>query len=144
MEIDEARMEVLSEQECLKLLESVAVGRVVYTVRALPAVQPVNFVVDSGGVVFRTGEGTKFALAVRGAIVAFEADEFDLENRTGWDVTVTGHAREIHDPQEVARLRRVLRPWAPGVKEHFIRIAPEIVTGRRLVRPAVEAPAEER
>ncbi|MEU6806599.1 pyridoxamine 5'-phosphate oxidase family protein, partial [Streptomyces neyagawaensis] len=38
---------VLDRQECLRLLAKVPVGRVVYTRRALPAVLPVNFALDS-------------------------------------------------------------------------------------------------
>jgi uncharacterized protein len=39
----------------------------------------------------------------------------------------------VTDPGDLARLRRVgPRPWAPGEREHFIRITPAILTGRRL------------
>jgi nitroimidazol reductase NimA-like FMN-containing flavoprotein (pyridoxamine 5'-phosphate oxidase superfamily) len=36
-------LEVLGRQLCLALLETVQVGRLVFTEDALPAVQPVNF-----------------------------------------------------------------------------------------------------
>lgn len=36
-------------QECLRLLPTVPVGRIVYTWQALPAVLPVNFCLDGDG-----------------------------------------------------------------------------------------------
>ena len=36
-------------------------------------------------------------------------------------------------PEEVARLRTIgLSSWAPGTRDHFIRITPVILTGRPL------------
>ena len=127
------RMHVLSRDECLALLSTVPVGRLVYTHRALPAVAPVNFLVDGREILVRTGYGSKLAAAVRGSVVAFEVDDIDVELETGWSVTVTGPAREETDEVELARLRRLpLRPWAAGPREHFLKIAVELVEGRRL------------
>jgi uncharacterized protein len=125
-------LETLSRDESLALLASVPVGRVVFTVRALPAIQPVNFVYDDGGVVIRTGPGTKLAAVLRAGVVAFEADEIDPATQTGWSVTVVGRAHEIADQRDLDRLRARLSPWAPGEREHVLRIAAEVVTGRRI------------
>jgi nitroimidazol reductase NimA-like FMN-containing flavoprotein (pyridoxamine 5'-phosphate oxidase superfamily) len=133
-------MEVLSREESLALLASVPVGRIVFTVRALPAVQLMNFVVDNGGIVIRTGPGTKLAATLRNGVVAFETDEIDSARSTGWSVTVIGRIQEITDPFELERLDAALTPWAPGEREHFLKITPEVVTGRRLT-PAVIAVA---
>ncbi len=46
--------DVLSWYECLRLLASAQIGRIVYSDQALPAVQPVDFVVDDEAVVVRT------------------------------------------------------------------------------------------
>ncbi len=124
---------VLTREQCIELLTTVPIGRLVYTARALPAVAPVNFVVDGHDIVIRVGYGSSLAAAIRGSIVAFEVDEFDLDLRTGWSVTVTGPAREERDDAELARLRGLpLRPWAEGLRDHVIRIPLEIVHGRRL------------
>ncbi|MCW2901533.1 MAG: hypothetical protein JWO67_3798 [Streptosporangiaceae bacterium] len=126
-------LEILDRQECLTLLGSVPLGRVVFTERALPAVQPVNFALDQDSVIIRTAVGSKLAAAMRGTIVAFEADAFDGTNRTGWSVTVIGQASAVRDPAEVTRLSRLpLRPWAPGRRDQFIRIPSQHVTGRRI------------
>lgn len=125
--------ERLSEPEALRLLSSVPIGRIVFTIRALPAIHPVNFALIDGDVVIRIGVGSTLAAAVAGSVVAFQADEIDLSAHTGWTVTVTGRARLVTDPAEVAWLREHgPTPWAPGIKESFIRIRPEVVTGRRI------------
>lgn len=130
-------LEVLSRDESLRLLASVPVGRIVYTTGALPAVQPVNFVLDDGSIAICTGAGSKLAAALRNGVVAFEADTIDADTRSGWSVTITGRVREVTDVHEVARLRDVVHPWAPGSKEHVLKIATEVVTGRRI--PAVRS-----
>ncbi len=77
MKLDSAGLEILSREECLDLLSSSPIGRIVFTDRALPAVQPVNFCLFEGNVVIRTMAGSKLAAAARNAVVAFEVDDFD-------------------------------------------------------------------
>jgi len=130
---DGAALRQLSRDECLRLMASVPVGRVIYTRRALPAVELVNFALDRGEIVLRTNPGGKLAAAARGAVVAFEADSVDYAHRAGWSVTAVGPAREVTDSDEIARLRTIgLSTWVPGTREHFIRISPEILAGRYL------------
>lgn len=131
--MDSAGLEVLTPSDCLTLARTVPIGRIVFTEQALPAVQPVGFVIDDGCVIIRTAEGTKLAEALRSAIVAFEVDDFDAQTEAGWSVTVVGHAESVLDPEEAARLSRLpLRVWAPGRRHLFIRIRPEYMTGRRI------------
>jgi hypothetical protein len=130
---DGAALTQLSPDECLTLMASVPVGRIIYTRRALPAVELVNFALDHGDIVIRTDRGGKLAAAARGAVVAFEADCLDFVGRVGWSVTVIGPSCEVTDPAEVARLQTIgLSSWAPGTRDHFIRISPVILTGRHL------------
>lgn len=119
------------------MLETQEVGRLVYTRRALPAIRPVNFVVRGGAVLIWTGSTSSLGQAVRGAVVAFEADEFDRVARSGWSVAVTGTAQLVTDEAQLARARAEGPvPWAPGVKEYLIRVPLMIVTGRWLgLRP---------
>ncbi|MGH6655481.1 MAG: pyridoxamine 5'-phosphate oxidase family protein [Actinocrinis sp.] len=126
-------LEVLSRPEAIALLETQEVGRLVYSRRALPAVTPVNFTVCAGGILVWTGSASSLGQAVRGAVVAFEADELDRATRSGWSVTVTGTARLVTDERELGRARvDGPVPWAPGIKEHLIRIPLTMVTGRWL------------
>ncbi|KAB2352246.1 pyridoxamine 5'-phosphate oxidase family protein [Actinomadura rudentiformis] len=133
MPFDRSGLEILGDAECWALLESAPLGRIVFTDRALPAIQPVNFALCDGDVIIRTSPGSKLAAATRGAIVAFEADHFDTTTRTGWSVVAIGPARTVTDPHELTALQQLpLRPWGPSVHDHFIRIRPEILTGRRI------------
>ena len=112
---DGSALQRLSRDECLTLMASVPVGRIIYTRRALPAVELVNFALDQGDIVIRTDRGGKLAAAARGAVVAFEADQLDLDARSGWSVTAIGPSSEVTDPDELARLRTMgLRSWAIG------------------------------
>jgi uncharacterized protein len=133
MHSDGSALQRLSRDECLTLLASVPAGRIVYTRRALPAVDLVSFALDHGDIVIRTGRGGTLAAATRGAVVAFEADQLDPAGQSGWSVTAIGPAGEVTDPGELARLQATgLRPWAPGEPDHFIRISPVMLNGRHL------------
>jgi nitroimidazol reductase NimA-like FMN-containing flavoprotein (pyridoxamine 5'-phosphate oxidase superfamily) len=125
----------LDRQECLNLLATVPVGRIVYTRQALPAVLPVTFCLDrDGAVLVRTSASSGLVSAITGAVVAFEADAVDATAHSGWSVVVLGSADVVTDPAEHERLLRTgPRSWAPAPREVFLRITPELVTGRELV-----------
>ncbi|MEV5751741.1 pyridoxamine 5'-phosphate oxidase family protein [Actinoallomurus sp. NPDC052308] len=140
MHLDVNGLEVLGREECLALMGSVQVGRIVFTDRALPAIQPVNFVLHGEDVIIATASGSKLAAATCGAIVAFEVDAFDAGDRAGWSVTVVGQARAVYDSGERSGLSRLpLDPWIPGRHDHFIRIRSDVVSGRRFHPMMVEA-----
>jgi hypothetical protein len=129
--------EQLTVAECLRLLSSVAVGRIVYTQRAMPAVELVNFAVDGGDIVIRTEAGGALAAATHHTVVAFEADEVDPATGQGWSVMAIGRSREVTEPLDIARLRDIgLRSLEPGGQDHFIRVTPGILSGRRLAGEA--------
>jgi uncharacterized protein len=140
MDANGTTLERLSRNECMRLMASVPVGRIVYTRQALPAVEVVNFTVDRGDIVFRTGAGDKLTAAISDAVVAFEADSMDFTRHTGWSVTVVGQCRTVTDSEEIDQLERSgQHPWAPGERKHFIKITPVIVNGRRLAARRQEA-----
>ncbi|AYN42775.1 pyridoxamine 5'-phosphate oxidase family protein [Streptomyces dangxiongensis] len=132
--LQDGDIHVLGRQACLRLLGEVPVGRVVYTRQALPAVLPVSFRLDGdASVVLGTSAGSDLVRAVDGAVVAFEADEFDAVTHSGWSVVVTGRATVVTDPAEHERLSRCgPDSWMPVHDRVFVRIAAELVTGRRL------------
>jgi nitroimidazol reductase NimA-like FMN-containing flavoprotein (pyridoxamine 5'-phosphate oxidase superfamily) len=131
----------LSRRECLMLLSTRPIGRIVYTARGLPAVVPVTFL-------FELGSGTQDVLVccVRGswllapldqAVVGLEADEFERDMDGGWWVTVVGRAERVRDEQEAAALRADPRwPRQIDESEAVLRLSPELASGRRIV-PAV-------
>ena len=91
----------MARDECLRLLASEAVGRVVFTTAAMPAAQPVAFVIDRGDIVFRAHGPLG---AARKDVVAFEADNIDPHTFTGWSVLGIGETYEIRDPARLAGL----------------------------------------
>ena len=140
---DGSALEQLPRDECLRLMASVSVGRIIYTRRALPAVELVNFTLDHGDIIIRTHRGGKLAAATQHSVVAFEADSLDVDQRAGWSVTAIGQSQEVTDPAEIGQLQKIgLTSWASGVHEHFIRISPEILNGRRLRASAPQTPAD--
>src|SRR5262245_6730572 len=113
MEIDRNGLEVLGREECLRLLAQATVGRISVSVGALPAIFPVNYCVRDGAVLFRTGRGTKLEAAAANAVVAFEVDDFDPVEHTGWSVMLVGIARDATDElhQEALDVSSIPR-WA--------------------------------
>ena len=133
----------LSRRESLRLLGTVPVGRLIFTVNALPTVRLMNFAVVDDLIVLRTAAGSTVARKVNDMIVAFEADEFDAAARSGWSVTVTGRAALVAGPEVVARYWTVpLMPWAPGVRDQFVTISTELIEGQRVRRPPAAADGE--
>ena len=123
----------LSRQECLSLLTTEPYGRLVLVRGGLPTVYPVNFVLDGGGIVIRTREGSSLCAAAGASAVALQADCIDRERRSGWTVTVVGRARIAHDPVEVGRLAELpLQPWVRGERNVFVVVELGMVSGQRI------------
>lgn len=124
----------IDRAECLRLLRKGVLGRIVYTVNALPAIQPVNYVVDGESIVIRTASASKLAMAGRREIVAFEVDDIDDDIGTGWSVVVTGQAGPVSERGEISRIDLLpLRSWAVTESGRYVRISCELVTGRRII-----------
>jgi hypothetical protein len=67
--------------------------------------------------------------------VAFETDSVDAAGHCGWSVTVVGYSRAVTDIDDIRQLHQLtLTPWAPGKRDHFIRVSAVFVNGRR-IRP---------
>jgi len=128
-------LEELGETECLLLLGRYTVGRLAVVQDGRPAVFPVSYRRDGGTIVFRSDDGAKLAAIGDCDAVAFEIDDLDPRTRSAWSVALMGRAQEVTDAEEVASLGRLhLEPWAPGAKGRFIRIVPDSISGRRIVR----------
>lgn len=118
----------LSRAESLRLLGEAPFGRIVYTVRALPAIVPVRHLIENGMVIVRSHVGGDCA----GSVVAFQADGTGPGHELGWSVTVTGVARRIVDAEEIAHFESLITPLVNMENIELVRIFPEIVTGYRL------------
>jgi hypothetical protein len=130
---DARRLRELDEAECRALLGSAVIGRIAFTVDALPAIQPVHFALLGDHVYIPTRPGSKVAAAATNSVVAFEADAFDPATRIGWSVTTIGPARLLTDRDDVAALHLLgLEPWAPTPDPFYIAVRTCIWHGRRL------------
>lgn len=121
---------ILPQHECWDLLAGVALGRVVTSVDGQPEIFPVNYVVQRRTVLFRTAEGTKLVSTAINNRVLFEVDDHNVAE--GWSVIIKGTARSLRTNEQIEEAERAqLLPWTTSEKTHYVRVIPEIVTGRR-------------
>ncbi len=133
MIVDEG-LELLTDEECRRLLAMCEVGRVGITIGALPAIFPVNYRLIDGAIVFRTSPGSKLSAAAAGAVVAFEVDDYQAADRSGWSVLAIGRAEIVLDLDLTFRvLAARLEPFVEGLRSSIVRIEPTFLSGRRLV-----------
>ena len=123
----------LTPTECRRLITAGGVGRIAFGTTSGPIVLPVNFAVVAGTIIIRTGEGTAIDGHGDGQ-VAFEVDHIDEALSQGWSVLVRGHAHRVTHPAELDRMRHdvTLWPWPGDDRDVYVRIIPDIVTGRRI------------
>ena len=124
----------LGDAAAMRLLASVDYGRVVFTLNALPAIRPVNHVVESGRILLRTRLTTAISAATRsvdGVVVAYEADSIDPQAKTGWSVVATGLAHTLTDPDQISLFERLLHPWVNHA-DTVIAIEPVTISGFRI------------
>ncbi|MFG2715622.1 pyridoxamine 5'-phosphate oxidase family protein [Streptomyces goshikiensis] len=131
------RMRELDRAQALRLVATVSLGRIVFTQHALPAVRPVNHLVEGEDIIVRIhDDGALSSLVgpagVPGVVVAYEADAIDPVTHLGWSVVVTGYACPVADAEEAARFASILRPWVGRPMTRALRIRPDLVTGFRL------------
>jgi len=131
--------EQLTRDECLAVLSRNDLGRLAVALAdGQPDIFPVNYVLDGDRVVFRSLAGTKLDHAALDR-VAFEVD--DRNSAGAVSVVVKGVAREITtalDPE--SERQRQLELETPLSGDHWVRIVPSSVTGRRLRGPGATAP----
>lgn len=130
--------EVLDAGRCWSHLRAAEVGRVAAVVDGVVTVRPVNFAVDGGGLLIRTGHGSVIA-ALAGATVVFEAD--GTEQSAGsdgpvaaWSVLVNGTLRAVSGAAPLLETFDVpLFPWHASPKPVFLRLVPDSMSGRRFL-----------
>ncbi len=121
---------IMSASESWDLLASAALGRLVTSVDGQAEIFPVNFVVQHRTVLFRTAEGTKLVSAAINNSVLFEVDDHNAAE--GWSVIVRGIARMLRSSEELEEAERAqLLPWSATLKQHYVRIKPVSISGRR-------------
>jgi nitroimidazol reductase NimA-like FMN-containing flavoprotein (pyridoxamine 5'-phosphate oxidase superfamily) len=137
------RLLPIEPDECLRLLGAESIGRLAVVDGQAPLILPVNYAMDQGTIVFRTAPGTKLRVGP-GRHGCFEIDGFDREAHTGWSVVAGGRLEEVDQYQSSTweRLQGIdVTPWAAGERDHWVRLVPSHITGRRIAAgTAVAAP----
>ena len=123
-------MEILPAAECWELLETCSLGRVAYDDGVGPVILPFNYAVHGRAVRLRTSPHSAVGLRSNDRRVAFEVDQVDLLDRSGWSVLLRGHAQladiEMHPTGEEPVA------WPEGNRPLIVEIEPTEVSGRRL------------
>ena len=120
--------------ECEQLLADRSIGRIALMAAGEPLILPVLFQYVHGTIVFRTAPGEKLDAAWQNAAAAFEIDDWDVSNRTGWSVLVRGQTETVNDDAQIAELESLgLEEWVPDSQPStWVRIRPVEITGRRI------------
>ncbi len=126
-------LESLSEAESRAMVAPGGVGRFVFWDDRGPVALPVNYQVLEGDIVFRTESDAACLTNLGDEAVSFEVDHLDDALTEGWSVLLTGTSRVITDPAELQQARSLdIGPWAGGQRDTFVRLIPQVVTGRRI------------
>ena len=64
-------------------------------------------------------------------VVACEADQIDPDTHQGWSVVITGYARKVTEPNQIARYQATLEHWVEVSVDYAVRIRPDIINGFR-------------
>lgn len=122
------RIDELDVDQCMALLPREQLGRLAFVREGHPDLLPLNYRWHAGSVIVRIGYGDLLDTIHRHE-ATFEADGTDAIGR--WSVIVRGQAEEVWQTDEIAELDELgLQPWAPGTKDHYVRITPTRITGR--------------
>ncbi|MCW2720916.1 pyridoxamine 5'-phosphate oxidase family protein [Pseudonocardia sp.] len=123
---------------CLDLLESGTRGRVVFTHAAMPAVQPVSYILDDGEAVFRVTRGSPLATATHDAVVGFQVDHIDPDTGAGWSVLGVGQAYQVTDPGRRVAFTDRVHGWAPDSRAFIVAVPLQQLTGNRFSSATVD------
>jgi hypothetical protein len=132
--VDHAGLEILPFADCLRLLDSVPVGRVGFLSDGEIVILPVNHLTDGPDVIFRTGSGSKLSSVGSKNLIGFEAASTTLVRVPGWPAVISGFTGVMESDAEIERFERLgLQSWggATAGDPHWVRIRPTSVTGRR-------------
>jgi hypothetical protein len=134
-------LERLGEAECMELLASGGMGRLVFNSRYGLTALPVVYKIDGGSIVLGTwdpvfDEDLRTGIAYADYHVAVEADQIDQQAREGWIVLARGAAHHLDtEAERTPFINAGLEPWVEDVSSHFIRVSPTSIFGVRTRQP---------
>lgn len=124
-------VEVLSSEECERMLAEHGVGLVAFVNQDGQQLVPVNYVVrDARDVIFRTSDDSMLASLADGHVdVAFAVTEQAETDKHGWNVAVRG-STTAQDPDEL--IGAPPQAWAGGRRAVLVRLHAREIDGRRV------------
>jgi uncharacterized protein len=129
-------LRTLSRTECMNLLTEAQVGRVGVVIGALPAIFPVNYQVRGEDLVlFGAARGSSLARSTDEAVIAFQADVYDHDRRTGWTVMGVGRSTWVPRPESpTGPVDTAPDPWVTGQEpDILVQLRLADVSGHRIV-----------
>lgn len=117
----------MSSAQCAEFLVGHRVGRVALTTPVGPRIVPVGYTFDGTVILFETAPYSELGTYGCDHEVAFEVDEFDIEQRWGCSVVVRGFAERAGDPR--SRGDSPLS-WMSGPRDVRVRLEPRELSGR--------------
>jgi hypothetical protein len=128
-------LEDMDESECWDLLAQVTIGRLGLHFGAMPRIVPMNFTLFDRRIVVCTATGTAVTDALRDSVVAFQVDDFHLNNQDGWSVVAVGPSAWMTDLRTLQAVDGFpTGPWAPRQRLCYTQIEPRLISGRRFVQ----------
>jgi nitroimidazol reductase NimA-like FMN-containing flavoprotein (pyridoxamine 5'-phosphate oxidase superfamily) len=127
-------LEELDESECWDLLAHVTVGRLGLHFGAIPRIVPMHFTLFDKCIVVCTAVGAAVTHALRDSVVAFQVDDFHLNNQEAWSVVAVGPCTRMTDLRRLNAVDGL--PTDPTTRDrHWVtQIEPRLISGRRFVQ----------
>ena len=134
MSDDEARLQVLTHEECLELLRSGGVGRIAFDVDEFPVIFPVNYrlVETSGRVWIALTDATRQCHRERTQQRGVPDRRDRPRRHQGWSVLARGTLHAVDPDAADFRERFDPHPWIEAERDAWLIVDPFVLTGRRL------------
>jgi hypothetical protein len=120
----------LSRGDSLDLLALGNLGQLIFTHHARQSAAPARYLVEPDRVLVHVMTTANNVSWRDGDVLTLSASAFDLDQRQGWNVSVTGRAHGV--PYLGVGQDRPRAPWIPCGGGDLLEIATEVVDGERL------------
>ena len=125
-------LEELALADCLRLLSAHSLGRLAFNRPTGPVIIPLNYVWHDQTIIFRTSPTTAWVTSLRHAPAAFEVEDINTSDHSGWTVLVQGVTSYTDADQLPPEVTQRLQPWPAGERTQHVSLSATSITGRRL------------
>jgi len=119
------------DDQCLVLLGRAQFGRIALSLRAMPVVVPVRYILNDGDLLF-AASGDQLSKALHENIAALQADGFEEDSGKRWTVFATGPVRRVEGFEDLGLAGWSLSALNVALLEEgdLFRLKPAILSGR--------------